>query len=73
MVKRGGTEAEAKRLAGEFQELIVDVLLARRADQGRERHHRGQGAAHDQAARAGEQTERVQDQRRLLSRDARSS
>ena len=30
MVKRGGTEPEAKRLAEEFQELIVDVLIARR-------------------------------------------
>ncbi|MEO6223419.1 MAG: PSD1 and planctomycete cytochrome C domain-containing protein [Vicinamibacterales bacterium] len=30
MVKSGGTEAEAKRLAGEFQNLVVDVLLARR-------------------------------------------
>ncbi len=30
MVRRGGTEAEAKRLADEFQDLLVDVLLARR-------------------------------------------
>ena len=30
MVKGGGTEAEAKRLAGEFQDLVIDVLLARR-------------------------------------------
>ena len=30
MVKRGGTEAEAKRLAEEFQDLVVDVLIARR-------------------------------------------
>lgn len=30
MVKSGGTEAEAKRLAGEFQELVIDVLLAKR-------------------------------------------
>jgi hypothetical protein len=30
MVKSGGTEAEAKRLAGEFQDLVIDVLLARR-------------------------------------------
>jgi len=30
MVKAGGTEAEAKKLAGEFQDLVVDVLLARR-------------------------------------------
>jgi cytochrome c553 len=30
MVKKGGTEAEAKRLAGEFQDLVIDVLLARR-------------------------------------------
>ncbi len=30
MVTGGGTEAEAKRLAGEFQDLVVDVLLARR-------------------------------------------
>jgi len=30
MVKRGGTEAEAKRLAGEFQDLVIDVLLQRR-------------------------------------------
>ena len=31
MVKQGGTESEAKRLAGEFQDLLVDVMLARRA------------------------------------------
>ncbi|MSO50450.1 MAG: DUF1549 domain-containing protein [Acidobacteria bacterium] len=30
MVNGGGTEAEAKRLAGEFQDLVIDVLLARR-------------------------------------------
>jgi hypothetical protein len=30
MVKKGGSEAEAKRLAGEFQDLVIDVLLARR-------------------------------------------
>jgi hypothetical protein len=30
MVKKGGTEAEAKRLAEEFQSLVIDVLLARR-------------------------------------------
>ena len=30
MVKKGGTEAEAKRLATEFQDLIVDVMIARR-------------------------------------------
>ena len=30
MVKRGGTEPEAKRLAEEFQDLLVDVLIARR-------------------------------------------
>ncbi len=31
MVKAGGTEADAKRLAKEFQTLLVDVLLERRA------------------------------------------
>ena len=30
MVKKGGTEGEAKRLAGEFQDLVIEVLLARR-------------------------------------------
>jgi mono/diheme cytochrome c family protein len=30
MIKRGGTEAEAKRLAQEFQDLVIDVLLARK-------------------------------------------
>ncbi|HUR20074.1 MAG TPA: PSD1 and planctomycete cytochrome C domain-containing protein [Vicinamibacterales bacterium] len=30
MVRGGGTEGEAKRLAGEFQDLVIDVLLARR-------------------------------------------
>ncbi|MBK9240495.1 MAG: PSD1 domain-containing protein [Acidobacteria bacterium] len=30
MVKSGGTEDQAKRLAGEFQDLVIDVLLARR-------------------------------------------
>ena len=30
MVKRGGTEAEAKRLADEFQALVIDVLITRR-------------------------------------------
>ena len=31
MIKTGGTEAEARRLANEFQDLLIDVLLARRA------------------------------------------
>lgn len=31
MIKAGGTEAEARRLGKEFQDLIVDVLLERRA------------------------------------------
>ena len=30
MVAKGGTEADAKRLAQEFQDLVIDVLLARR-------------------------------------------
>ena len=30
MVKAGGTEAAATKLAGEFQELLIDVLLAKR-------------------------------------------
>ena len=30
MLKSGGTEGDAKRLAGEFQDLVIDVLLARR-------------------------------------------
>jgi hypothetical protein len=30
MIKKGGTEPEAKRLGEEFQELLVDVLIARR-------------------------------------------
>ena len=45
MIKRGGTPAEAKKLADEFQELIVDVDVRSQGDQGRERHHQGEGAA----------------------------
>jgi hypothetical protein len=30
MIKRGGTEPEAQRLAKEFQDLVVDVMIARR-------------------------------------------
>ena len=53
MVKRGGTEAEAKKLAEEFQTRSLDVMFDRQGDQGRERHHRRQGAAHDEEEEAG--------------------
>ena len=67
MIKRGGTKEEAKKLADEFQKTAHRRHVRAARDQGRERHHRGQGAAHHQEEEAGEPAERVHHQRRLLS------
>ena len=45
MIKDGGTEDEAKKLADEFQALLRRGDVRGAGDQGRERHHPRQGAA----------------------------
>ena len=64
---------EAKKLADEFQDAAARRDVRQQGRQGRERHHRRQGAAGHQEEGAGEAAERVRHQRRLLSRAAASS
>ena len=73
MVKEGGSEDEAKTLATEFQDLVVEVMFERARDQGRERHHPRQGVAGHEEEGARQPSERVHHQRRLLPRAAASS
>ena len=63
MVKRGGTEAEAKRLGSEFQDLLVDVLLARRDVKAENEIIAAKALPTTKPRDAGEQAERVRDQR----------
>ena len=68
MIKEGGSEDEAKTLATEFQDLVVEVMFERARDQGGERHHPRQGAARDEEEGKGQPPERVRHQRRFLPR-----
>ena len=68
MIKRGGTAADAKTLADEFQAADPRRDVREEGHRGRERHHPRQGAARHEEEEGREPAERVHHERRLLSR-----